>query len=70
MNPVAARLAEVQARMAAACTRAGRDPASVTLVGVTKTVAVPTISPASPSRRMAWAIDEAMRPRPIRATRS
>jgi hypothetical protein len=40
---VAASLAEVRGRIEAACARAGRDPASVTLVGVTKTVAVPTI---------------------------
>jgi pyridoxal phosphate enzyme (YggS family) len=35
---VAARLAEVQARIATACHEAGRDPASVTLVAVSKTV--------------------------------
>ncbi len=34
---VAERLAEVRARMNAACQRAGRDPASVQLVAVTKT---------------------------------
>lgn len=34
---IAERLAAVQARIAAACERAGRDPASVTLVGVSKT---------------------------------
>lgn len=33
----AARLAEVQQRLAAACARAGRDPAQVTLVAVSKT---------------------------------
>lgn len=33
----AARLAEVQQRLAAACARAGRDPAEVTLVAVSKT---------------------------------
>ncbi len=32
-----ARLAEVRARMSAACARAGRDPASVSLVAVSKT---------------------------------
>src|SRR5256885_870528 len=32
------RLAAVRARVAAACRRAGRDPAEVTLVAVTKTV--------------------------------
>lgn len=34
---VAERLAEVRARVAAACDRAGRDPAGVTLVAVSKT---------------------------------
>jgi pyridoxal phosphate enzyme (YggS family) len=34
------RLAAVRARVAAACRRAGRDPAAVTLVAVTKTVSV------------------------------
>jgi PLP dependent protein len=34
---VAERVAAVRARMAAACARAGRDPASVTLIGVSKT---------------------------------
>jgi PLP dependent protein len=34
---IAERLAAVQARIAQACERAGRDPASVTLVGVSKT---------------------------------
>ncbi len=43
---IAARLAHVHARIAAACVRAGRDPASVTLVGVTKTVGVPAIQAA------------------------
>lgn len=33
----ATRLAEVQQRLAAACARAGRDPAAVTLVAVSKT---------------------------------
>jgi pyridoxal phosphate enzyme (YggS family) len=40
---VAANLADVMRRIAAACARAGRDPAAVTLVGVTKTVPVPAI---------------------------
>jgi hypothetical protein len=40
---VADNLAEVRGRIAAACARAGRDPAAVTLVGVTKTVPVPAI---------------------------
>ena len=34
---LATRLAEVRARIALACERAGRDPATVTLVGVSKT---------------------------------
>lgn len=34
---IAERLSAVQARIAQACERAGRDPASVTLVGVSKT---------------------------------
>ncbi len=34
---IAANLARVRARMAAAATRAGRDPAAITLVAVTKT---------------------------------
>ncbi|MDA0301198.1 MAG: YggS family pyridoxal phosphate-dependent enzyme [Chloroflexi bacterium] len=34
---LAARLAEVHARIARACERAGRDPSEVTLVGVSKT---------------------------------
>lgn len=36
-TPIAGRLAAVQAKIAAACERAGRDPSSVTLVGVSKT---------------------------------
>lgn len=35
---LARNLAAVRARMAAACARAGRDPAGVTLIGVTKSV--------------------------------
>lgn len=38
---LAANVALVRARIAAACRRAGRDPAEVTLVGVTKSVGVP-----------------------------
>jgi len=38
-TPVAAQLAAVQARIAAAAARAGRDPADVTLVAATKSVA-------------------------------
>jgi pyridoxal phosphate enzyme (YggS family) len=37
-DPVAERVREVRARIAAAAARAGRDPASVTLVAATKTV--------------------------------
>ena len=36
MNGLAERLAEVRGRIASACARAGRDPASVILVAVTK----------------------------------
>lgn len=36
---IPARLREVEKRIRAACDRAGRDPAGVTLIGVTKTVA-------------------------------
>ena len=35
--PIAERLAAVRAEIAAACDRAGRDPAGVTVIGVTKT---------------------------------
>ncbi len=38
MPAIAENLARVRARIAAACRRAGRDPSSVTLVAVTKTV--------------------------------
>ncbi|MFZ2448010.1 MAG: YggS family pyridoxal phosphate-dependent enzyme [Syntrophobacteraceae bacterium] len=43
MIPVAQNLAAIQKRIEAACERAGRDPAGVKLVGVTKTVAVERI---------------------------
>ncbi|RMF81645.1 MAG: YggS family pyridoxal phosphate-dependent enzyme [Nitrospirae bacterium] len=36
MDEAAARVAQVRARIAAACARAGRDPAEVVLVGVSK----------------------------------
>ena len=36
-DPIAVRLGAVRARIEAACARSGRDPASVTLIGVTKT---------------------------------
>jgi pyridoxal phosphate enzyme (YggS family) len=45
---LAERLAAVRERIAGACRRAGRDPAGVTLVGVTKTV---------PADRAALAVD-------------
>ena len=38
MSEIGERLAQVQARIAAAARRAGRDPASITLVAVSKTV--------------------------------
>ncbi|MCC8190256.1 MAG: YggS family pyridoxal phosphate enzyme, partial [Planctomycetes bacterium] len=38
MPSIAENLALVRARIEAACARAGRDPAAVTLVAVTKTV--------------------------------
>jgi hypothetical protein len=41
----AARLAEVGGRIAQACTEAGRDPAAVTLVAVSKTFAADAIAP-------------------------
>lgn len=43
---VAERLAEVRARIAAACARAGRDPRSVTLVAVSKMVPAETCAEA------------------------
>lgn len=46
MRAGAAGLAEVKARIAAAGAKAGRDPASVTLVAVTKTFAAEDITPA------------------------
>lgn len=42
-RPVAGRLAAVRERIAAACGRAGRDPASVRLVTVTKQVPLPLV---------------------------
>lgn len=36
-TPIAQAIAQIRARIAAACARAGRDPASVTLVAVSKT---------------------------------
>ena len=46
MTDVAARVATVRARMAAAATRAGRDPATVTLVAATKTVSADAVAAA------------------------
>jgi len=43
MSSVAENLVEVRERIEAACARAGRDPAGVKLVGVTKTVPVERI---------------------------
>lgn len=42
-RPVAGRLAAVRERIAAACGRAGRDPAGVLLVAVTKQVPLPMV---------------------------
>ena len=44
---IAAHRAEVEARIAAACARAGRDPAEVTLVAVTKTHPVEVLEAAA-----------------------
>lgn len=38
MNPIAENIKDVQARIEAACHRSGRDPASVQLIAVTKTI--------------------------------
>lgn len=43
MNSVGGRLAAVRARVEAACRRAGRDPAGVALVAVSKTMSAATI---------------------------
>src|SRR5690242_883299 len=43
--PVADRLAEVRRRMAQACAEAGRDPAGVMLVAVSKTFGAEAIEP-------------------------
>lgn len=43
MTPLARRAHEVRYRIAAACARARRDPASVTLVAVSKTVAAASV---------------------------
>lgn len=45
-RPVAGRLAAVHERIAAACGRAGRDPAGVALVAVTKQVPLPLVAAA------------------------
>ena len=47
MNAIAARLADVRARIARAAGRAGRDPASITLIAVSKTFPVDAIRDAS-----------------------
>ena len=46
LSDVARRVAEVRERIAAACRSVGRDPAEVTLMGVTKTVRPPAINAA------------------------
>ena len=43
MIDLTARLADVRARIARAAGRAGRDPASITLVAVTKTFPAETV---------------------------
>jgi pyridoxal phosphate enzyme (YggS family) len=43
MNPVAENLASIKQRIETACRRSGRDPGSVKLVGVTKTVSIERI---------------------------
>lgn len=43
---LAANLAEIQTRIAAACTRCGRDPATVRLLAVSKMVAAPGVAEA------------------------
>jgi pyridoxal phosphate enzyme (YggS family) len=43
MDSVAGNLAAIRERIGAACTRSGRDPADVKLVGVTKTVPIERI---------------------------
>src|ERR1700686_1617265 len=44
-DPAAGRLAEVRRRIAQACAEAGRDPAVVTLVAVSKTFDADAIAP-------------------------
>src|SRR6516162_9201654 len=44
-RPAADRLAEVRRKMAQACAEAGRDPAGVALVAVSKTFAADAIAP-------------------------
>lgn len=43
MNAPAARLLEIQARLEHACRRAGRNPADVTLIAVTKGQSVDSV---------------------------
>lgn len=45
LSDAAERLAAIQQRIAAACRRAGRDPASVALIGASKTQPVATLVP-------------------------
>lgn len=44
MNPIAENIQDIQARIAAACRRSGRDPATVRLIAVTKTIDVEQIN--------------------------
>lgn len=46
MTSIATRLADVRALVTAACERAGRDPAEVTIVGVSKTHPLETVAAA------------------------
>ena len=46
------------------------NPISRAVLRVASLRAWPTISPANPAFRIAWAIEPAISPRPIRATRS
>ena len=54
MSDVAARLDAVRTRLRAAATRAGRDPAAVTLVAATKTVPLSLMTPRSKESILSW----------------
>jgi pyridoxal phosphate enzyme (YggS family) len=72
---LADRVAAVRGRIAAACARAGRDPAEVTLVAVTKTVS-PRVAAVMPELGVSdlgenrpqelWRKAEALKPLPVR----